>query len=265
MKDLIIRFTTLIFTISLFTVSGFSIKKDTKLVLNEIQKISVSLNGLEKKVDILSSEFSTLLKKIKILDKKVTAVTKSQADEGQNKESISLSLQFLKEEINTLKNSIGKVFDRLILIPTANPSAGNSDVNQNSSNETATSIETPDSIYYTAYSDYIKKNYNLAISGFNQFLKNYPDNAFADNSLYWIGECYYAQKEFKKAIESFATLIKKYNDGDKVPDSLLKMGYAMIETGNNEEGLKVLKQLVKRFPLSEEASLAQQKIRDIND
>jgi len=50
-----------------------------------------------------------------------------------------------------------------------------------------------------------------------------------------------------------------------VPDALLKMGYALIETGNNDEGLKVLKKLVKKYPLSEEASLAQQKIRDVND
>ena len=264
MKSLksILVFSTLL--VMLFTSQIFPVKKDTKLLLAEIQKLSSVMNGLVKKVDILSSEFTALYKKVKIIDEKLTAVTKSQADEGQNKESISLSLQFLKEEINTLKNSIGKVYDRIILIPTSRTISNSSGENQSTTENTDT-VETPDNIYYTAYSDYIKKNYQLAINGFKQFLKYYPDNALADNSLYWIGECYYAQKEFKNAIDAFSNIISKYKDGDKVPDALLKMGYALIETGRNEEGLNVLKKLVKQFPLSEEASLAQQKIRDVNE
>ncbi len=255
-----------IIILSLFSLKLFSMKKDTKLLLAEIQKISVTLNSLEKKVDIMSSEFTALYKKVKILDNKITAVTKNQADEGQNKETISLSLQFLKEEINTLKNSVSKVFDRIIQIPTTNRAVtGTDSEGRNTSNGENSTVETPDNIYYTAYSDYIKKNYQLAISGFNQFLKYYPANALADNSLYWIGECYYAQKDFNNAIKSFSEIIKNYKDGDKVPDALLKMGYALIEIGNNDNGLKVLKQLVKQFPLSEEASLAQQKIRDVNE
>jgi TolA-binding protein len=58
-------------------------------------------------------------------------------------------------------------------------------------------------------------------------------------------------------------LIGNYSDGDKIPDAILKKGFALIEMGNQSEGISVLKELISRFPLSEEASLAQQKIREV--
>ncbi len=39
------------------------------------------------------------------------------ADEGQNKETILLSLQFIKEEFNEVRNAIGKINERLISLP----------------------------------------------------------------------------------------------------------------------------------------------------
>ncbi|MCK5003695.1 MAG: tol-pal system protein YbgF, partial [Candidatus Aminicenantes bacterium] len=108
-------------------------------------------------------------------------------------------------------------------------------------------------------------NYDLAIEGFSQFVKQFPENVLADNSLYWIGECYYAQKKYTEAIKIFSDIINKYKSGDKVPDALLKKGYALIEMDQVENGVTVLKELISEFPLSEEAYLAQQKIKDLSD
>jgi len=120
-------------------------------------------------------------------------------------------------------------------------------------------------VYYAAYSDYIKENYDLAIEGFRQFLRAYPESGLADNSLYWIGECHYAKKMYAEAIDTFNELLSRYKDGDKVPAANLKKGYALIELGRQGEGIAILKELITRFPLSEEASLAGQKIKEFND
>ncbi len=238
----------------------FPVKKDTKLVLTELDVIKSSLNILEKNFKDIKTELKDLNGQISIIDSKISAITKNLADEGQNKETILLSLQFIKEEFNEVRNAIGKINDRLTSMPTASVSTGsteNSNVN--------TPLQSPDSIYFTAYSDYNKKNYDLAIEGFKQFVKQFPDNVLADNSLYWIGECYYAQKEYSEAIKIFSDIINKYASGDKVPDALLKKGYALIEMDQVEKGISILKELISEFPLSEEAYLAQQKIKDISD
>ena len=246
----------------LCTLPIYSIRKDTKLILDELQKLAVVLKSLEEKVTIISTETSTMNKKISIIEEKVRAITKSQADNNQDKESLLLSLQFIKEELNEVKNSISKVNDRILSLPVGSVPTGTENARDSTQNGV---VQSPESIYYTAYSDYIKKNYDLAIQGFEEFIRLYPKNGLADNSLYWIGECYYSQGKYQEAVDTFYELKSEYADGDKVPDAILKEGFALIEMGKQTEGIDVLKELVSKFPLSEEASLAQQKIKEVMD
>jgi tol-pal system protein YbgF len=233
----------------------YSVRKDTKLILDQLQR-------LEEAIKVLDGKLTLASQKIKVIEDKVNAVTRNQADVGQDKESLKLSLQFIKEEINDLKNRIGKINDRLVSLPTTAVSPASGTTGEPPAD---TTIQSPENTYYTAYSDYIKKNYQLAIEGFKQFILLYPQNGLADNALYWIGECYYSQKMYSEAVSTFSRLISNYADGDKIPDAILKKGYSLIEMGKQPDGITVLKELISRFPLSEEASLAQQKIKEVTD
>ncbi|MFC2155680.1 tol-pal system protein YbgF [Acidobacteriota bacterium] len=259
MKKTIILVVTLCW---LSTLPIYSIKKDTKLIIDELRKLDKKIERLEQAITEVSSEFFQVKKKVNIIEEKMRAVSRNQADMSQNRESLLLSLQFIKEEINEMKNSIGKINDTLVSMPAGNLALNSQD---ESAESHASSVQAPDTIYYTAYSDYIKKNYQYAISGFKQFLRLYPNNTLADNSLYWVGECYYSQKMYQEAVNTFTQLIDTYSDGDKIPDAILKKGFALIEMGKQSEGIDVLKELTSKFPLSEEASLAQQKIREVMD
>lgn len=242
----------------------YSIRKDTKLILDELQKISQTLAALDQKVTVVATGFDELQKKVDVIERRVSAISTSQADLNQNKESMVLSLQFIKEELNDLKNELTRISDKMTNFT---PAPGN--VSEVGGEEEPVGqdsmVQSPESIYFTAYSDYLKKNYDLAIKGFKQFISLFPQNGLADNSLYWIGECYYAQRMFQDAVSTFGELIDTYNDGDKIPAATLKKGFALIEMGSRADGMEVLKGLISRFPLSEEASLAQQKIKEISD
>lgn len=239
-----------------------SIKQDTKLILDELEKLAAAVQSLDRTINLISAETADMSQKIKLIEDKVNAITKNQADKNQDRESLELSLQFIKEELNEMKNSINKVNDRLLSMPAGTVPAGSDSTEDSSGAGTA---QSPESIYYTAYSDYIKKNYDLAVEGFKQFIQLYPDHGLADNSLYWIGECYYSQKKYQDAVNTFNRLKTDYADGDKVPDAILKQGFALIEMGSQNEGIDALKELISKFPLSEEASLAQQKIKEVTD
>lgn len=259
MKKIII--TLVSFTI-FFTLPIHSIKKDTKLILDELRRLDKKISSLEQTVNTIAADFSDVKKKVSIIEGKVSAISRDQADFSQGKENLLLSLQFIKEEINELKNSISKINDMLVSMPAGNLTLNSDPGDSQDENSPA---RTPDTIYYTAYTDYIKKNYQYAIAGFKQFLRLYPDNTLADNSLYWIGECYYAQKMYQDAVNTFTQLINTYSEGDKIPDAILKKGFSLIEMGKQAEGIAILKELISKFPLSEEASLAQQKIREVMD
>ncbi len=252
-----------VFICFLFTIPSYSIKKDTKLILSELQKVKEVVNNLEQKIVIISNDVLSINKKVNVLVEKISAITKSQADEHQTRESFVMNLQFIKEEINDLKNRLSQINDKI-----SNLSSGDlleKKEEQVEGQNQNISIQSPETTYYTAYSDYLKENYELAIQGFRQFIKLFPGNGLVDNSLYWIGECYYSQKKYGEAVNIFKELIEKYKDGDKIQAASLKRGFALIEMGKQSEGINALRELISKFPLSEEASLAQQKIKEITE
>jgi len=268
MKKIVIGLVFLIYVLSSFS---YPIRKGEKRIIEELYKVQEILKNLDKKITLVETDFSAIVKKIDNLSIKVNAITKSQADEGQTKENIITNLVFLKEELNELKNKINGISDRLYTLPSGGGvSNNNTTTTESGVNKTigglsrnSNVMQNPSNTYYIAYSDYLKKNYNLAIEGFYQFIKQFPNNNLADNSLYWIGECYYSQKKYTDAVKVFTKLINNYSDGDKIPASILKKGYSLIEMGKQDEGVMVLKQLNSKYPLSEEAALAQQRIKDI--
>ena len=108
-----------------------------------------------------------------------------------------------------------------------------------------------------------RKDYRAAITRFKDFLKKYPNSGYADNAQYWIGECYYALREFDQAILELDAVRRKYPKGDKVPAALLKQGFAFAELGDKVDARLILQELIDRYPQSEEAARAKQKLKTL--
>ncbi len=121
----------------------------------------------------------------------------------------------------------------------------------------------PQEIYNMAYADYLKGNFALAIDGFKIYQDNFSQSPFADNALYWIGECYFSQKEYEEAISRYNELILNYPLGDKVPAAYLHKGISLTELDRKEEALSVFKLMVSKYPLEEETKIAQEKIKEL--
>jgi TolA-binding protein len=80
-----------------------------------------------------------------------------------------------------------------------------------------------------------------------------------------IGECYYSQKSFQKAIDAMEDLIMTYPLSDKIEAAYLKKGYALSELKKRDEAIGVLKYLISRYPIAEEARQAQEKLRELQE
>jgi tol-pal system protein YbgF len=106
-----------------------------------------------------------------------------------------------------------------------------------------------------------RREYRASIARFKEFLQKYPKTDYADNAQYWIGESHYALREFDQAILEFDSVRRNYPEGDKVPASLLKLGFAFAELGDKVDARLILQELVERYPQSEEATKAKDKLK----
>lgn len=130
-------------------------------------------------------------------------------------------------------------------------------------NVTPDNGETPAMTYQNAYRDYQKGNYDLAISGFKEFIQRYPDSDLADNASYWIGESLYSQKKYRESIAQFDSVVNDYPKSEKVPSALLKKGYAYISLGEKAQGIVQLQYVVHEHPKSSEAAKAREELKKL--
>jgi tol-pal system protein YbgF len=123
--------------------------------------------------------------------------------------------------------------------------------------------ENPTVIYQTAYRDYQRGNFDLAIAGFRDFVAKFPKSDLADNGAYWIGESLYSQKKYRESIAQFDMVVNDYPTSDKVPSALLKKGYAYIALGEKAQGIVQLQYVVHEHPKSPEALKARDELKKL--
>jgi tol-pal system protein YbgF len=122
---------------------------------------------------------------------------------------------------------------------------------------------TPTSAFNLAYNDYLNGKYDLAVAGFQRFVKDFPGTSLTPNAYYWLGESSYQQKDYVRAMQSFEYLSTEYPGNEKVPAALFKSGLAAGETGDLAKSKKNLKRVIEEFPTSDEAKLAKNKLAEI--
>jgi tol-pal system protein YbgF len=136
---------------------------------------------------------------------------------------------------------------------------------------------TAEESYQAAYLDFSKGLYPLAVSGFRDFLRRFPDSALADSAQYWIGEAYFSmaratasqpdksRENLEQAVQEFRKVMVAYPRGSKVPTALYKEALALVELKQTALAQARLQYLVEHFPQSEEAPLAKERLASLKE
>ena len=122
---------------------------------------------------------------------------------------------------------------------------------------------TPTSAFNLAYNDYLNGKYDLAVAGFQRFVKDFPGTSLTPNAYYWLGESSYQQKDYVRAIQSFEYLSTEYPGNEKVPAALFKSGLAAERPEISPSRKRASNESSKSFPTSDEAKLAKNKLAEI--
>lgn len=111
--------------------------------------------------------------------------------------------------------------------------------------------------------DFLKGSYELAVAGFQDYLRQAPQSPRADDAQFMIGESYYSQEDNDRAIQEYLKVRDVYSGGDQVAKATLKIGYAFLRKGDEATARRYFETVIREFPGSEEALLAQDKIKSL--
>jgi tol-pal system protein YbgF len=103
--------------------------------------------------------------------------------------------------------------------------------------------------YRSAYALVESRQFPQAIPAFQQFLRKYPDGAYAANAHYWLGELYLVSTppDLEASRQSFALLLSQYPDNIKAPDALYKLGKVQFLKGNREKAREYLDLVISQY------------------
>lgn len=113
------------------------------------------------------------------------------------------------------------------------------------------------SIFKAAELDRSSGNLEMAREGFTEFLQRYPDSEKADDARYYLADLSFAGRDWQAAADGFAELLERYPDTSWAPAALFKRGECLRQLGQDELAEITLRELVTRFPDSNEAALVE--------
>jgi tol-pal system protein YbgF len=115
--------------------------------------------------------------------------------------------------------------------------------------------------YDAAFTALKASDYPKAIAGFRNFVATYPTSPLASNAQYWLGEAHYVNREYQNAITAFQRVTTDWPESRKAPDALVKIGFTQAALSRNGDARVTLEDVVRRYPGSEAAQLAAERLK----
>ena len=125
-------------------------------------------------------------------------------------------------------------------------------------------IIAPQKLYDTAFADYTAGQYDLAVIGFETFIKTSPRSELADDAQLNIGNALYAAGKFKEAVPALQQVINNYPQSNSVAGALYKLGLTYEQLKQADLARKAYETVTKNHEGTIEASLARQGLERLN-
>jgi len=208
-----------------------------------------------------------------------------QANSGTRLDTMSTQVQGLSDNLEEIKSRLGKVNQQLVDLqnsvqsidarlaggnPTGNPSgaptgAGSAAPSNPGAASAAPSGPRPssDTLYSNGLSDIQTGKYDLARSEFQDYLKYYGNTELASNAQFYLGEIAYSQHQYQQAVTEYDKVLTNYPKSFKLAPARYKKGMALLELSQKNAGVKELREVVKRYPGTEEERRARAKLKEL--
>jgi tol-pal system protein YbgF len=210
-----------------------------------------------------------------------------QANSGARLDTMSTQVQGLSDNLEEIKSRLGKLNQQLVDLqntvqsldakisgtapaPAATPTSGNyapppaagAPVGGGSV-VPAGGAPSADTLYSNGLRDITSGKYDLARQEFQDYLKYYSDTDLASNAQFYLGEIAYSQHNYDQAVTEYDRVLTNYPKSFKLAPAHLKKGMAQLELGQKSAGVRELREVVKRYPGTEEERRARAKLKEL--
>jgi tol-pal system protein YbgF len=210
-----------------------------------------------------------------------------QANSGARLDTMSTQVQGLSDNLEEIKSRLGKLNQQIVDLQntvqsvdakisgtappsgasTSNPGMASSPSGGGgfapASGAASGPAPSADTLYSNGLRDITSGKYDLARQEFQDYLKYYSDTDLASNAQFYLGEIAYSQRSYDQAVTEYDRVLTNYPKSFKLAPARLKKGMALIEQGQKASGVRELREVVKRYPGTEEERRARAKLKEL--
>jgi tol-pal system protein YbgF len=116
----------------------------------------------------------------------------------------------------------------------------------------------PTALWDRVYALYTAGQFDLAVEGFQSYIRQFPTSPQADDAQLYIGHSLYSAGKYSDAAAALQRVITDYPRSDSVPPAYYKLGLTYEALKQMEPARRALETVIKNYPATSEATLARQ-------
>jgi tol-pal system protein YbgF len=263
-----------------------AVSKEMIELQQQVQQLMQAQRDMRSAMDTNSATLKTLIQQsldsINQVNNQMGVVQKTvqemQANTGARIDTMSTQTQGLSDNMQDVQARVGKLSQQMTemqgllqtidgtLSAPGNAPAGGAAPSGPGGSAAAPPAVAPisaDTLYQNGLRDFTGGNYDLARQEFSDYLKKFPTNALAGNAQFYLGEVAYAQEDYQTAVTQYDMVLYSYPKSYKLAAALLKKGQAEVKLGQKASGTRDLREVIRRFPGTDEARQAQSRLKDL--
>jgi tol-pal system protein YbgF len=246
----------------------------------EHQQMMADIRMLQEQAQLLQNLLGTLNETLKAvnarLDDQTNATRKAFADQKVIIDTLSSDSRVIREklddnnvrigslsqEVDALRAAIQQMSSRPAATVESDPSASGAAPPTGGAASPVVALS-PQKMQDSAMADYALGEYDLAIEGFQAYIKNFPKSDWADDAQVNICSAYLNQGKYDRAVEACDSAIRTYPNTNAISDAYYRMGLALRSLKEVDRARDAFEYVMKTYPDSNAATLAQQALAQL--
>jgi TolA-binding protein len=244
----------------------------------EHQQLMADIRMLQEQSQLLQNMLASLTDVVKVLsthldqrfDQQNAALVKGFADQKLILDTLANDARVIRERLDDNNVRIGSLTQEVEALrnamqrpaPTvtdADPAATGAPPGTAPAPGSAPVVAvSPQKLQETALGDYAAGQYDLAIDGFQAYIKNFPRSDWADDAQLYICKSYLLDGKNDKAVEACDAVIRTYPTGNALPEAYYRKGLALNNLRDIAGARAACETVVKNYKDSDMSILAQQ-------
>jgi len=237
----------------------------------QVQQLQEQMTAMQRSFDERMGVMKNLVEQDTDAINKVTlainglqaSLQKQQGDSATHVDQLGGQIQSLNDTMDELKARLTKVSKQLEDMQSSQQSLAASQAQAQAQQQAQAQAPPPDVLYNNAIRDYNGAKNDLAVQEFSDYIKFYPNTDLAGNCYFYLGEIQFRQGNYEQAAQSYDQVLQNFPTGSKAASAQLKKAFALIELGKQEDGVAELRRVIQRYPKSNEALQARERLRKL--